>query len=267
MPSTPAQMFHMLRRQMLRTFRKPLIVMTPKSLLRHKLSVSSLDELAQRHVPARDRRDRRPAEPKDVRRVVFCSRQGLFRPARSAPRGEGHATSRSCASSSCIRSRPKSTRPRSRRYPHAREVVWCQEEPQNQGAWYQIRHRLQEPLGADQELLYSGRAPGRRAGDRHHADARAGAARARRRRADGHDPRTIRPRSTSPTARHRQQQEEIMTIEVRVPQLPESVADATLVAWRKQPGDTVSATRTSSTSRPTRSCSKCRRRPPACSGN
>ena len=46
-----------------------------------------------------------------------------------------------------------------RRYPNAREVVWCQEEPQNQGAWYQIRHRLQEPLGARQELLYSGRAP------------------------------------------------------------------------------------------------------------
>jgi len=43
------------------------------------------------------------------------------------------------------------------RYPGAREVVWCQEEPQNQGAWYQIRHRLQEPLGSRQELLYAGR--------------------------------------------------------------------------------------------------------------
>jgi 2-oxoglutarate dehydrogenase E1 component len=46
-----------------------------------------------------------------------------------------------------------------RRYPNAVEVVWCQEEPQNQGAWYQIRHRLQEPLSGRQELLYSGRAP------------------------------------------------------------------------------------------------------------
>jgi 2-oxoglutarate dehydrogenase E1 component len=46
-----------------------------------------------------------------------------------------------------------------RRYPNASEVVWCQEEPQNQGAWYQIRHRLQEPLTARQELLYAGRAP------------------------------------------------------------------------------------------------------------
>jgi 2-oxoglutarate dehydrogenase E1 component len=46
-----------------------------------------------------------------------------------------------------------------RRYPNAKEVVWCQEEPQNQGAWYQIRHRLQEPLSHKQELLYAGRAP------------------------------------------------------------------------------------------------------------
>jgi 2-oxoglutarate dehydrogenase E1 component len=45
------------------------------------------------------------------------------------------------------------------RYPNAVDVVWCQEEPQNQGAWYQVRHRLQEPLGPRQELLYSGRAP------------------------------------------------------------------------------------------------------------
>jgi 2-oxoglutarate dehydrogenase E1 component len=44
-------------------------------------------------------------------------------------------------------------------YPNAREIVWCQEEPQNQGAWYQVRHRLQEPLGPRQELLYAGRAP------------------------------------------------------------------------------------------------------------
>jgi 2-oxoglutarate dehydrogenase E1 component len=45
------------------------------------------------------------------------------------------------------------------RYPNAREIVWCQEEPQNQGAWYQIRHRLQEPLGARRQVLYAGRAP------------------------------------------------------------------------------------------------------------
>ena len=56
------------------------------------------------------------------------------------------------------------------RYPNAREVVWCQEEPQNQGAWYQIRHRLQEPLGERAGAALRGRAPARRAGHRHPAD-------------------------------------------------------------------------------------------------
>ena len=46
-----------------------------------------------------------------------------------------------------------------RRYPNAREVVWCQEEPQNQGAWYQIRHQLDRPLAGKRDLLYAGRAP------------------------------------------------------------------------------------------------------------
>ena len=55
-PSTPAQMFHMLRRQMRQAFRKPLIVMTPKSLLRHELSVSALEDLTQRRLCARHRR-------------------------------------------------------------------------------------------------------------------------------------------------------------------------------------------------------------------
>jgi len=46
-----------------------------------------------------------------------------------------------------------------RKFGQAREIVWCQEEPQNQGSWYQIRHRLQEPLSKDYQLLYAGRAP------------------------------------------------------------------------------------------------------------
>ena len=71
-PSTPAQMFHMLRRQMLQPFRKPLIVMTPKSLLRHKLSVSSLEDLTRgSFAPVIDEIDELP--PTEVRRVVFCS--------------------------------------------------------------------------------------------------------------------------------------------------------------------------------------------------
>ena len=63
-----------------------------------------------------------------------------------------------CASSSCIPFPGEEYAAVLRKYPNAREVVWCQEEPQNQGAWYQIRHRLQEFAGARREVLYAGRA-------------------------------------------------------------------------------------------------------------
>jgi len=156
-PSTPAQMFHMLRRQMLRDFRKPLVVMTPKSLLRHKLSVSSLDELSRGFFQeVIGEIDDLPAD--GVKRVVFCSGKVYFDllEARRADEVRDVAI---------VRLEQLYPFPAEdyvtalRHYPNAREIVWCQEEPQNQGAWYQIRHRLQEPLSHRQELLYSGRPP------------------------------------------------------------------------------------------------------------
>ncbi len=156
-PSTPAQMFHMLRRQMLREFRKPLVVMTPKSLLRHKLSVSALEDLGRGHFQnVIDEIDDLPAGK--VRRVVFCAGKVYFDllEARRADEVRDVAI---------VRIEQLYPFPAEqyaavlRRYPNATEVVWCQEEPQNQGAWYQVRHRLQEPLTHKQELLYSGRAP------------------------------------------------------------------------------------------------------------
>jgi 2-oxoglutarate dehydrogenase E1 component len=156
-PSTPAQMFHMLRRQMLRDFRKPLIVMTPKSLLRHKLSVSSLDDLTHGFFQeVIGEIDDLPATK--VRRVVFCSGKVYF-DLLEARRAE------EVRDVAIVRIEQLYPFPGDdyaaalRHYPNATEVVWCQEEPQNQGAWYQVRHRLQEPLTHKQELLYSGRAP------------------------------------------------------------------------------------------------------------
>jgi 2-oxoglutarate dehydrogenase E1 component len=156
-PSTPAQMFHMVRRQMLQSFRKPLIVMTPKSLLRHDLSVSSLEDLTRggfaRVIPESDDL---PAQ--SVRRVVFCSGKVYF-DLLKARRKDG---SREVA---LVRIEQLYPFPGEEyeavlaRHPNLREVVWCQEEPQNQGAWYQIRHRLQEPLGQRRIVLYAGRAP------------------------------------------------------------------------------------------------------------
>jgi 2-oxoglutarate dehydrogenase E1 component len=156
-PSTPAQMFHMLRRQMRRSFRKPLVVMTPKSLLRHKLSVSSLEDLTRgsfRNVI--DEVD--DVDVSKVRRVVFCSGKVYF-DLLEARRNFGlHDVA-------IVRIEQLYPFPIEEyaaviaKYSNARDIVWCQEEPQNQGAWYQIRHRLHEPLSSKDHLLYSGRAP------------------------------------------------------------------------------------------------------------
>jgi 2-oxoglutarate dehydrogenase E1 component len=154
-PSTPAQMFHMLRRQMLRALRKPLIVMTPKSLLRHKLSVSTMADLSEgRFQPVIDEVDALDAA--QVRRIVFCSGKvyfDLLERRRASKDGEV----------ALVRIEELYPFPTDEyqaildRYAGANEIVWCQEEPQNQGAWYQIRHRLQAPLDGKRSLNYAGR--------------------------------------------------------------------------------------------------------------
>lgn len=156
-PSTPAQMFHMLRRQMLRGFRKPLIVMTPKSLLRHELSVSSLADLQsgafQNLIDEID-----PVDPATVRRLVLSSGKVYF-DLLKARRAAGQTDVALVRLEQLYPFPSDEYEALLARYPDAREVVWCQEEPQNQGAWYQIRHQLERPIVGKRELLYSGRAP------------------------------------------------------------------------------------------------------------
>jgi 2-oxoglutarate dehydrogenase E1 component len=154
-PSTPAQMFHLLRRQMLRALRKPLVVMTPKSLLRHKLSISSLGDLARgRFAPMIEEVE--PLADESVTRVVFCSGKVYFDLAE-------YRRNENVAGVAIVRIEELYPFPIEEyarviaRYKNAKEVVWCQEEPQNQGAWYQIRHRLQEPLSPLHQLFYAGR--------------------------------------------------------------------------------------------------------------
>ena len=154
-PSTPAQMFHMLRRQMIRPYRKPLIVMTPKSLLRHKMSVSKLntlsDGLFQSVIP-----DRSDINKKETRRIVFCSGKVYYDLVEAR-----HLHDKSDVA--IVRIEQIYPFPIEEfaknvaEYPNATDIVWCQEEPQNQGAWYQVRHRLQEPLSDRQHLYYAGR--------------------------------------------------------------------------------------------------------------
>ncbi|HET7662278.1 MAG TPA: 2-oxoglutarate dehydrogenase E1 component, partial [Rhodanobacteraceae bacterium] len=155
-PTTPAQMFHMLRRQMLRDARKPLVVMTPKSLLRHKLAISSLDDLAdgtfQLVIP-----DSRITDAKKVKRVVLCSGKVYYDLFEATEKGKINDVA-------LVRVEQLYPFPRQEvieqlaRYPKAREVIWCQEEPMNQGAWFQIRHHLQACIGTDHGLHYAGRA-------------------------------------------------------------------------------------------------------------
>jgi 2-oxoglutarate dehydrogenase E1 component len=154
-PSTPAQMFHMLRRQQVRNFRKPLIVMTPKSLLRHKASVSPLGELSTGRfeliIPEVEAIDR-----EKTRRVVFCSGK-VYYDLLEAREVNG------ITDVAIIRIEQLYPFPITQyadvvgEYSHVEEIVWCQEEPLNQGAWYQIKHRLQEPLADHQQLYYAGR--------------------------------------------------------------------------------------------------------------
>ncbi|MDP9088917.1 MAG: 2-oxoglutarate dehydrogenase E1 component [Pseudomonadota bacterium] len=155
-PSTPAQMFHVLRRQMLRSLRKPLILMTPKSLLRHPLSVSRLEELSgsgfQTVIDEID-----DIKPSAVTRIVFCSGKVYF----DLLKARREATAESVAIVRIEQLYPFPSEEYEavlRKYSNAREIIWCQEEPQNQGSWYQIRHRLQSKLNANYELLYAGRA-------------------------------------------------------------------------------------------------------------
>ena len=155
-PSTPSQMFHMIRRQVRRSFRKPLIVMTPKSLLRHDMSVSALADLTQGGfapvIPEVD-----PLNPEQVERVVFCSGKVYF----DLLKGRRAASQGNVA---LVRIEQLYPFPGDEyqaivaRYPNLVDVVWCQEEPQNQGAWHQIRHRLQD-LAPRFPLYYAGRAP------------------------------------------------------------------------------------------------------------
>ncbi len=155
-PTTPAQDFHMIRRQMLRPVRKPLIVMTPKSLLRHKLAVSSLDELASGSFQLVIGEHRKLAAKK-VKRVVLCSGKVYYDLLEAAEKDELNDVA-------IVRVEQLYPFPRAEvtaeldKYPAAKEVIWCQEEPMNQGAWFQIRHHLQACIGSKHSLSYAGRA-------------------------------------------------------------------------------------------------------------
>ena len=171
-----AQYFHLLRRQMTREVRKPLIVFTPKSLLRAKSARSPIDELASGSFqevlddPAVTRPERRS------QRIVFCSGK-VGHDAIARRDADEPARSRCCGSSSCTRSRTKQFAELLAQYPNATEVVWLQEEPENMGPRSFVSERLW-PLVPSKDRLPRG-VPGRlrQPGDRQPHHPRPGAGR------------------------------------------------------------------------------------------
>ena len=152
-PSTPAQVFHLLRRQAVRNQRKPLIVFTPKSLLRHKDATSALDELSEGEFqPVIGEVE--AINAKKVTRVVFCSGKVYYELV--AARQEQKIPHVAIARLEQFYPFPQEAfQAELAKYPKASEVVWCQEEPRNQGAWYWIasRQHLSRSLSDRQHLL------------------------------------------------------------------------------------------------------------------
>ncbi|MGB7931143.1 MAG: 2-oxoglutarate dehydrogenase E1 component [Gammaproteobacteria bacterium] len=154
-PTTPAQLFHMLRRQMLRPLRRPLIVMTPKSLLRHKLAISSLDGLSgggfHSVIGDPDVQDKAA-----VRRVILCSGK-VYYDLLERKRDAGLEDVAIIRIEQLYPFPWRLLREELGGYAGLSEFFWCQEEPRNQGAWYSMRHKLQEAIGDQNRLHYTGR--------------------------------------------------------------------------------------------------------------
>ena len=154
-PSTPAQIFHLLRRQMVRSFRRPLIVMSPKSLLRHKEAVSTLEELAEgqfQNVIGETEK----IVAKNVKRVIACSGKVYYELL-------AYRREQKINDVAIIRFEQQYPFPHAdfkaalAKFPNATEVVWCQEEPQNQGAWYRLRAYFRADALPKQVVSYAGR--------------------------------------------------------------------------------------------------------------
>lgn len=155
-PTTAAQIFHLLRRQMIRKFRKPLVILTPKSLLRNKDAGSPLTDLSTgRFRPIIAEVDE-TINAAAVKRVLVCSGKVYYDLVNARRERKDHSVV-------IIRAEQlypfahKTFESELRKYPKATEVVWVQDEPQNQGSWFYVQHHLYQNMSAGQKLGYAGR--------------------------------------------------------------------------------------------------------------
>jgi 2-oxoglutarate dehydrogenase E1 component len=158
-PTTASQIFHVLRRQMVRDLRKPLIIMTPKSLLRNKDATSPLSEFTkggfQTVIPENKAEVIKKADK--VKRVIACSGKVYYDLVKK--REEKGSDDTAILRVEQLYPFPhKAFGAELKKYPNATDIVWCQDEPQNQGAWFFIQHNIHENMLAGQKLGYSGRA-------------------------------------------------------------------------------------------------------------
>lgn len=156
-PTTGAQIFHLIRRQMIRPFRKPLVIMTPKSLLRNKDATSPLTDLAEGHFqPVIGEQDEN-IDVNAVKRVLVCSGKVYYDLVNSRTEQER----KDVAIVRVEQLYPfahKSFQAELQKYSNAKEVIWVQDEPQNQGAWFYVQHHIYENMSEGQKLGYAGRA-------------------------------------------------------------------------------------------------------------
>ncbi|WP_137885497.1 2-oxoglutarate dehydrogenase E1 component [Pseudomonas sp. 2FE] len=157
-PTTPAQVYHMLRRQVIRPLRKPLVALTPKSLLRHKLAISTLEDLAegsfQTVIPETDAID-----PKKVTRLVLCSGK-VYYDLLEKRRAEGREDIAIVRLEQLYPFPEEDLTEVLAPYKNLKHIVWCQEEPMNQGAWYCSQHHMRRVTTAHKKglfLEYAGR--------------------------------------------------------------------------------------------------------------
>ena len=154
-PTTPAQIFHLLRRQLLREYRKPLIVMSPKSLLRHKLAVSKLSDLTEgEFLPVIGEQD--DIDPHAVTRLILCGGKVYYDllEARRQDKLDHIAIIRI---EQLYPFPAQHFKAEIDKYPQLRQIIWCQEEPENQGAWFQSKHFFYNHLDRDIPIIYAGR--------------------------------------------------------------------------------------------------------------
>ena len=155
-PTTGAQIFHLLRRQMIRLFRKPLVIFTPKSLLRNKDAGSPLSELVKGSFQTVIGEVDSSIDPKKVKRVLACSGKVYYDLVNA--RKERAANDTAIIRIEQLYPFPhKAFAAELKNFPNFNELVWVQDEPQNQGPWFQIQHNVFENLAEGQKLAYAGR--------------------------------------------------------------------------------------------------------------